>query len=81
MTEPEALYVQLLFALSDRNLGMVEANFASLVYNAFKALEVHWPALVEDIEKVSKAQEIFFLKVKCNLMVSSFLTTLFVISV
>lgn len=51
MTEPEALYVQLLFALSDRNLGMVEANFASLVYNAFKALEVHWPTLVEDIEK------------------------------
>ncbi|XP_042891583.1 GH3 domain-containing protein-like isoform X2 [Penaeus japonicus] len=51
MTEPEALYIQLLFALSDRNLGMVEANFASLVYNAFKALEVQWPALVEDIEK------------------------------
>ncbi|XP_070553250.1 uncharacterized protein [Ptychodera flava] len=51
MTEPEALYVHLLFALRDRNLGMIEANFASLVYMAFVALSKHWKQLVEDIER------------------------------
>ncbi|XP_077984109.1 GH3 domain-containing protein-like [Glandiceps talaboti] len=51
MTEPEALYVHLLFALRDRNLGMMEANFASLVYMGFVALEKQWQQLVEDIEE------------------------------
>lgn len=35
LSEPEALYVHLLFGLKDRHLGMIEANFASLVFNAF----------------------------------------------
>ncbi|XP_022086715.1 GH3 domain-containing protein-like [Acanthaster planci] len=49
-TEPEALYVHLLFGLMDRNLGMIEANFASLVHTAFVELERKWPSLVQDIE-------------------------------
>ncbi|XP_071786364.1 GH3 domain-containing protein-like [Asterias amurensis] len=50
MSEPEALYVHLLFGLMDRNLGMIEANFASLIHTAFVELERKWPSLVRDIE-------------------------------
>ena len=50
MTEPEALYVHLLFALKDRNLGILEANFAQLVYSGLYALEAQWKLLVDDIE-------------------------------
>ena len=50
MTEPEALYVHLLFALKDRNLGTLEANFAQLVYSGLYALEAQWKLLVDDIE-------------------------------
>lgn len=50
MTEPEALYVHLLFALKDRNLGILEANFAQLVYSGLRALEAQWKLLVEDVE-------------------------------
>ena len=50
MTEPEALYIHLLFALKDRNLGVLEANFAQLVYAGLFALENQWRSLVEDIE-------------------------------
>ncbi|XP_013403628.1 GH3 domain-containing protein [Lingula anatina] len=49
-TEPEALYVHLLFALKDKKLGMIEANFASLVHTAFVALELNWRQLIDDIE-------------------------------
>ncbi|XP_076032926.1 uncharacterized protein LOC143020396 isoform X2 [Oratosquilla oratoria] len=49
MTEPEALYVHLLFGLADANIGMIEANFASLIYNSCKTLENLWPYLVSDI--------------------------------
>ncbi|KAL8604079.1 hypothetical protein ACOMHN_024904 [Nucella lapillus] len=49
LSEPEALYVHLLFALRDRHIGMIEANFASLVYNAFKTLEYEAQDLVNDI--------------------------------
>lgn len=48
-TEPEALYVHLLFALKDRNLGIIEANFASLVCHGFTALRHQWHNLVDDI--------------------------------
>lgn len=51
MTEPEALYIHLLFALKDRNLGMLEANFTQLVYSGLLALETQWKLLVEDIEQ------------------------------
>ena len=50
MTEPEALYIHLLFALKDRNLGILEANFAQLVYSGLLALEAQWKSLVEDVE-------------------------------
>lgn len=49
LTEPEARYIHLLFGLSDRDLGMIEANFCSLVYTAFQDLRSKWPQLVEDI--------------------------------
>lgn len=50
MTEPEALYIHLLFALKDRNLGILEANFAQLVYSGLLTLEAQWKSLVEDVE-------------------------------
>jgi len=50
LTEPEALYVHLLFGLLDSNLGIIESNFASTVYTGFKTLEQRWPELVRDIE-------------------------------
>ena len=43
--------MHLLFALKDRNLGIIEANFAQLVYSGLLALEAQWPLLVEDIEQ------------------------------
>ncbi|KAL4230653.1 hypothetical protein ACF0H5_011029 [Mactra antiquata] len=49
-TEPEAMYIHLLFGLKDRNLGIIEANFASLIYAAFRSLESNWDSLVNDIE-------------------------------
>ncbi|XP_053398736.1 GH3 domain-containing protein-like [Mercenaria mercenaria] len=51
LSEPEALYIHLLFGLKDKNLGIIEANFASLVYSAFRALDTNWDSLVTDIEK------------------------------
>ncbi|XP_067824984.1 GH3 domain-containing protein isoform X2 [Heptranchias perlo] len=47
--EPEALYVHLLFALKERTLGMLEANFASIVYHSFAFLQSKWEELIEDI--------------------------------
>ena len=49
-SEPELMYVHLLFALKDRNLGMVEANFANLVFTAFTFMENNWDILLKDIE-------------------------------
>ena len=49
LSEPEALYIHLLFALRDPQIGVIEANFASLVFNAFKTLEREMPNLVKDI--------------------------------
>ncbi|KAL5012871.1 hypothetical protein ScPMuIL_011422 [Solemya velum] len=51
LSEPEALYIHLLFGLKDKYLGMIEANFSSLVYSAFRALVQHHEQLIEDIEK------------------------------
>lgn len=51
MSEPEALYVHLLFGLKDRNLGVIEANFSSLIYSAFRALQFNYDQLVDDIDK------------------------------
>lgn len=51
LSEPEALYIHLLFGMKDKYLGMIEANFSSLVYSAFRALVQHHQQLIEDIEK------------------------------
>lgn len=60
VTEPEAMYVHLLFGLKDRNLGIVEANFASLVYAACRSMDENWDTLVQDIEsgKISETLKI-----------------------
>lgn len=50
LTEPEALYIHLLFGLKDRNIGSIEANFVSMIYTAFQSLRCKWPQLVLDIE-------------------------------
>ncbi|XP_071494806.1 GH3 domain-containing protein-like [Diadema antillarum] len=49
-TEREALYAHLLFALADRDIGAIEANFVPLIHNAFVELEENWKQLVTDIE-------------------------------
>lgn len=48
-TEPDALYIHLLFALKDRELGMIEGNFASIIYNALKTMQREIPHLIQDI--------------------------------
>lgn len=50
MTESDTLYVNLLFALQDRTLGMLEDGFASAVYYACVTLQQNWESLTEDIE-------------------------------
>nr|XP_015217361.1 PREDICTED: GH3 domain-containing protein [Lepisosteus oculatus] len=49
-TEPEALYLHLLFAVKDPSLGTLESNFASTIYYAFCALQERWRELAEDVE-------------------------------
>lgn len=51
LSEPEALYIHLLFALRDPNIGILEANFSSIVYNSLSALVYHWKSLADDIEQ------------------------------
>ncbi|XP_069131283.1 GH3 domain-containing protein-like isoform X5 [Argopecten irradians] len=53
LSEPQALYIHLLFALRDRNIGILEANFSSIVYNSLRALECNWETLADDIENGS----------------------------
>lgn len=48
-SERSALYVHLLFALKDENLGQFEANFISIIFHAFEFLLNHWSELVDDI--------------------------------
>ncbi|MBN3315921.1 GHDC protein, partial [Atractosteus spatula] len=49
-TEPEALYLHLLFAVKDPSLGTLESNFACTIYYAFCALQERWRELAEDVE-------------------------------
>jgi hypothetical protein len=58
LSEPEALYIHLLFGLKDKNLGIIEANFASLVYSSFRALDSNWDSLISDIENGSVSENI-----------------------
>ncbi|KAK3099344.1 hypothetical protein FSP39_003018 [Pinctada imbricata] len=51
LSEPEALYIHLLFGMKDKHIGMLEANFSSIILSSFKALDIHWKDIIEDIEK------------------------------
>ena len=57
-TEPEALYVHLLFALKDRELGFIETGFAMNLYNTLVALETNWESLVNDIGRGRVKEEL-----------------------
>ncbi|XP_062859972.1 GH3 domain-containing protein [Trichomycterus rosablanca] len=48
--ETSALYLQLLFALKEKNVGTVECTFCSALFDAFRFLEVRWEELVDDIQ-------------------------------
>ncbi|XP_034049917.1 GH3 domain-containing protein [Thalassophryne amazonica] len=50
-SEKDALYLHLLFALKDPNVGTLESNFASTVFYAFTSLQERWQELVDDIER------------------------------
>lgn len=51
LSEPEALYVHLLFGLRDKSLGMLEANFSSIILSSFDALYQNWSDIADDIER------------------------------
>ncbi|XP_069490568.1 GH3 domain-containing protein isoform X2 [Ambystoma mexicanum] len=48
-SKPEALYVQLLFALRDRSLGILEATSTWSISEAFVLLRKEWNAMAEDV--------------------------------
>ena len=48
--EKAAFYCHLLFALNDKNLGIIEANFSSIVLTFFNMLEDNSNHLIEDIK-------------------------------
>jgi hypothetical protein len=50
-SENELLFLHALYALLDKNLGFVEANFCNRILNFFVVLDDKWDALVEAIEK------------------------------
>ncbi|XP_041453108.1 jasmonoyl--L-amino acid synthetase JAR4-like [Lytechinus variegatus] len=50
-TMHEAFYLQLLFALKDRNLGRVIVGFIHFLESAMKLLEKEWENLTRDIEQ------------------------------
>eukprot|EP01125_Pyxidicula_operculata_P020042 TRINITY_DN7318_c0_g1_i1.p1 TRINITY_DN7318_c0_g1~~TRINITY_DN7318_c0_g1_i1.p1 ORF type:complete len:599 (+),score=101.79 TRINITY_DN7318_c0_g1_i1:200-1996(+) len=53
MHSKPARYLHLLYALSDSNLGCIEANFANSVFELLVDLENNWVDLVEDIRQGS----------------------------
>ena len=48
--EAQTRYLQLLFALSDRHVGVIVATFASMIFYAFQVFESEWRHLADDIE-------------------------------
>jgi len=48
-TEPELLFLHALYALLDRNLGLIESNFILGVFNMFSCMDRHWDDLVETV--------------------------------
>ena len=50
-SEPAGLYVHILFALKDRDLGSILGNFAYWIHGVFVFLEANWELMVCDLEK------------------------------
>ena len=48
-SEEEMLFLHCLYALLDKNLGFIESNFASGVFNMFVCIDDNWDKLVESI--------------------------------
>jgi len=48
---PTGLYIHLLFALRDRDLGSIWSNFTYYIHGVFVFLEENWKLMVQDIEK------------------------------
>lgn len=49
--EPAGLYIHILFALRDRDLGCVLGNFAYWIHGVFVFLEENWELMVQDLGK------------------------------
>ena len=45
------LYIYLLLALRDRDLGSIWSNFTYYIHGVFVFLEENWKLMVQDIEK------------------------------
>ena len=50
-SEPAGLYIHMLFALRDRDLGSIMGNFAYWIHGIFVFLEKNCEQMVRDIEK------------------------------
>ena len=57
-TEQEAVYVHLLFALKDRELGFLFSIFAMHLYNIMVTLQNNWENLVSDIGRGSLKEDL-----------------------
>ena len=51
LNEADAMYAHAVFALKDRSLGMLEANFASNICDFLDFIQDHGPSLACDIEE------------------------------
>ncbi|KAM8947241.1 GH3 domain-containing protein [Pelodytes ibericus] len=51
MSVHEIMYVQVLFALKDSGLRVLEANFSWLLRDVFTFMETHWESLVTDLQR------------------------------
>lgn len=50
-SEPAGLYIHILFALKDRDLGAILGNFAYWIHGVFVFMEENWELMVLDLEK------------------------------
>ncbi|KAL9966001.1 hypothetical protein ACROYT_G024006 [Oculina patagonica] len=50
-SEPAGLYIHILFALRDRDLGSIWGNFTYWIHGVFVFLEKNWELMVEDLAK------------------------------
>lgn len=51
MSHYEILYTQLLFALKDVDIRILEANYSWFLRHVFSMLEEHWESLITDIQQ------------------------------